>query len=193
MILRGGTFSGSKAICLLVLSLAGCGTNPPAAPAPVANNSAPSAPPPPPGAASPAPPVSGTAAPAGAPAKTIGKAPIPQLQPYWGNNYLVLVFAPSADHAGFKKVQADWQAKQTDSTGQPIVFVQLFGGGGSASPTGGISGGASLAGEAASNLWDIYGASSSVTGAFLVGKDGQTLLNARRGGDINLAEALEPL
>jgi hypothetical protein len=180
---------GSTLVCILVLSLLGCGTNPPASPAPVAQNSAPPAPPPPPGTASSAPPAGGAAA----PAQSIGKAPIPELQPYWGNNYLVLVFAPSADHTGFKKVQADWQAKQTDSTGKPIVFVQLFGGGGSASPTGGISGGASLAGEAASNLWDIYGASPSVTGAYLIGKDGQTLLNARQGGDIDLAGALAPL
>lgn len=116
-----------------------------------------------------------------------------QLQPYWGNNYIVLVFAPAPDHAGFQKVQADWQAKQTDSQGQPIVFVQLFGGGGSASPTGGISGGASLDGQSASDLWDIYGSSPTVTGVYLIGKDGKTLLNARRGGDVKLAEALQPL
>jgi hypothetical protein len=184
---------GSTLVCILVLSLLGCGTNPPASPAPVAHNSAPPAPPPPPGAASPAPPAGGAAAPESTAAKSIGKAPIPELQPYWGNNYLVLVFAPSPEHSGYQKVLADWKAKQTDSTGQPIVFVKLFGGGGSASPTGGISGGASLAGEAASNLWDIYGASPSVTGAYLIGKDGQTLLNARQGGDIDLAGALAPL
>jgi hypothetical protein len=179
----------SPLFCLLVLSLAGCGNNPPAAPAPVANNSAPPAPPPPPGAASPAPPAGGSAV----PAPSIGKAPIPQLEPYWGQNFLVLVFAPSAHHSGFKKVQADWQAKQTDSTGKPIVFVQLFGGGGASSPTGSISGGEALSGEAASNLWDVYGASPTVTGAYLVGKDGKTILNARQGGDIDLAGALAPL
>lgn len=177
-------------IGVLVLSLVGCGTNPPATTEP-AVSSAP--PPPPPGSSASAAAAGGATAPGSTAANPAGKAPVSPLQPYWGNNYIVLVFAPSPDHSGFKKVQADWQAKQTDSQGQPIVFVQLFGGGGAANPTGGIHGGASLAGQAASDLWDVYGASPSVTGAYLIGKDGKTLLNARQGGDIDLAAALEPL
>lgn len=177
---------------IVLMAAAGCDGAAPSNGTPsatVGNSAAPPPPPPPPppsggsgaGSAATATSPSGTAA---------GEAPIPELAPYWGKNYIVFVFAPERN-SSYQQVRKDWEAKRTDSQGQPIIWVEAVG------PlvglTAQIEGGPSLNQQSTSTLHDIYGSGGSVTAAYLVGKDGKLLLNKRRGGEIGMAEALAPL
>lgn len=146
----------------------------------------PGPPPPPPGPG-------GSAAP---PVAAAPKAPIAELQPYWGKNYIVMVFARDAGDQGLQQARADWQAHATDLGQQPIVFVQLLG---SILPSdnqplsGQIDGGPAISGQSATDLWDTMGPSPNVTSAVVVGKDGKVLHDKLRGGALEIAAALEPL
>jgi hypothetical protein len=143
------------------------------------------APPPPPAAGTPA----GAATP---PAPQAPKAPIAELQPYWGQNYIVMVFARQPGDKGLEQARADWQAHANDKDGEPIVFLQMVGDV-STGLSGQVEGGPAISGQSAQNLWDSIGPSNSVTGAVIIGKDGGYLHDKRRGGELGLAEALAPL
>jgi hypothetical protein len=122
--------------------------------------------------------------------------PNKEMQPYWGQNYIVVVFARDASDKGLQQARADWQAHRTDTAQQPIVFVQVLG---SVSPSDGkplsgqIDGGPALGAASAEDLWDRIGPSHSVTSAVIIGKDGQFLHDKRRGGALEIADALAPL
>lgn len=178
-------FSRSLAfVALAILLAAGCGPSGVPAAASKSNvPAAPGAPPPPP----PPPPGSSPAA-AAAPAS---KAPIPELAPYWGKNYILVIAAEKPDAKAFQQARADWQARNMDSSGQEIVLVELLGP--PISPSGQIVGGPALSAESAMNFRDTYGPSPSVTGAFLIGKDGQLAYDKRRGGNLELPATLEAL
>jgi hypothetical protein len=175
--------SGTLATGLLCLFLAGC-DSPAPGPTGSAPTAAPRAPPPPPGAA--APPAAAAATP------TAPQAPIPELQTYWGQNYIVMVFARQRGDKGSEQARADWQAHATDKDQKPIVFVEMYGDV-SSGLSGQIQGGPAISGQSAQNLWDAIGPSNSVTAAVVIGKDGSYFHDKRRGGNLGLAEALAPL
>lgn len=172
----------------LTLAIVGCDA-PSTAPAggTAVNAPAPPGPPPPP---------PGPGGGAYAPAAAAPKAPIAELQPYWGQNNIVMVFAREGGDQGLQQARADWQAHPIDMGQQPIVFVQVLG---SILPSDGkplsgqIDGGPSFSGQAATDLWDTMGPSPNVTSAVVVGKDGKVLHDKRRGGALEIAAALAPL
>ncbi|HEX5106281.1 MAG TPA: hypothetical protein VFV87_20820 [Pirellulaceae bacterium] len=177
---------GELSLVLLVAALlAGCDASGPAPTANAPTPPAPPAPPPPPGTGGA--PAAGAAAP---------KAPVPELQPYWGQNYIVFVFARDRHNKSYQDAKADWQAHRTDQEGKPIMFVEFIGtisGETFDKLTFQVEGGPTISGKSASDLWDSMGASNSVTSILIIGKDGKMIFDKRRGGDVDLAAALEPL
>lgn len=172
---------------LMCISLAFGGCDAPA-PAPAPGGGTTGAPPAPPRS-----PASGAPASASTPpAPQAPKAPIAVLQPYWGQNYIVIVFARQPGDKGLEQARADWQAHATDKDQKPIVFVKMFGDV-SSGLSGQVEGGSTISGQAAQDLWDAIGPSNSVTAAVIIGKDGGYLHDKRRGGTLGVAEALAPL
>ena len=114
--------------------------------------------------------------------------------------FLEVTPAPPPEEVGpfedYQDAKADWQAHRTDQEGKPIMFVEFIGtisGETFDKLTFQVEGGPTITGQSAMDLWDTMGASTSVTSILVIGKDGQMIFDARRGGDVDLAAALEPL